>query len=63
MRILKNEHNKEKAIFRSPVNRFQTEGRYPDYINKLYKETTKQLSTEYIKRIKTIAKYLKEKLS
>ncbi len=44
------------------LNWFQIEGRYPDYVNNLVKETTKHLAEQYIKQIKSITKCLKEKL-
>ncbi len=36
------------------MNQFQIEGRYPDYVNSIAKETTKQLTDNYIDRIKKL---------
>lgn len=44
------------------LNQYQIEGRYPDYISNIAKETTKQVADTYIERIKIIALCLKEKL-
>ena len=44
------------------LNWFQIEGRYPDYVNNLVKETNKHLAEQYVRHIKSIAKCLKEKL-
>ncbi|MBI4930486.1 MAG: HEPN domain-containing protein [Bacteroidetes bacterium] len=48
--------------FLDVLNWFQIEGRYPDYVNNLVKETTKHVAEQYVKQIKSISKCLKEKL-
>lgn len=48
--------------FLDGLNQYQIEGRYPDYIKNIAKETTKHMTELYIERIKIIAKCLKEKL-
>ena len=48
--------------FLDGLNQYQIEGRYPDYIKNIAKETTKHLTETYIERIKIIATCLKEKL-
>lgn len=54
--------NDNDMEFLDVLNWFQIEGRYPDYVNNLVKETTKNLAVQYIKQIKSISRCLKEKL-
>jgi len=43
-------------LFLLKLDQYQFEGRYPEDIEKLYAFTNSKLTTEYIAKIKTIAK-------
>jgi len=54
--------NAEDLEFLDILNRYQLEGRYPDYLNLIYKETTADLCEKYINKIKEIDQWLKKML-
>lgn len=54
--------DEDDQLFLLKLNQYQIEGRYPEDIEKLYAVTNSKLTTEYIAKIKTIAKCLQNKL-
>ena len=44
------------------LNKYQTKGRYPEFIENLELDTTKELTAEFINRIKIIDQCLRKKL-
>lgn len=54
--------NDEDLEFLDLLNRYQLEGRYPDYLNLIYKETTTELCEQFIIKIKQIGQWLKKML-
>ena len=49
-------------LFLDELEVYQLEGRYPDYANALIKQTTKKITEDYFKKIKSISKWLQQKL-
>jgi len=49
-----------QLIFLNDLNRFQMEGRYPDYTGKLYKECTKEFTFNLMQYGKQLQKWLQE---
>ena len=45
------------------LNNFQLEGRYPDYLDKLYKAYKSKKTGEILEQAKTFSKWLQEQLS
>ncbi|MBA4407230.1 DNA-binding protein [bacterium] len=52
----------EHSEFLLNLNRFQLEGRYPDYINEMHRICDNKFTTEMIEKIKQIRLWLIEKL-
>ena len=52
----------EDMIFLSDMNKFQLEGRYPDYVSDIYKIVDKALADYYLQKNKIIRQCLIEKL-
>ena len=52
----------EDLEFLDVMNAYQIEGRYPDYMNMLHKDTNKEIAEEYIKKAKQIGECLRRKL-
>jgi HEPN domain-containing protein len=62
LKHVKNILNEDQQLFLLKLNQYQIEGRYPEDIDKLYKITDKKLATEYIDKIKSVAKCLLSEL-
>ena len=56
------ELKEEDNVFLADVNKFQIQGRYPDYISDIYKICTKDLTTKYLETIKILRICLLKKL-
>jgi HEPN domain-containing protein len=54
--------NDEDLEFLDLLNRYQLEGRYPDYLNLIYKETTAELCEQFMIKINKISQWLKKML-
>ena len=48
----------EQLIFLNDMNRFQLEGRYPDYTGQIYMECTKEVTLNMLEKGKNIQKWL-----
>lgn len=52
----------EDLVFCADMNKFQIEGRYPNYINDIYKSMNKNYTTNYIKQCQKLRKKLAAQL-
>lgn len=52
----------EFALLLTELNRFQLNGRYPDYLSDSYLTTTESLVSEYIERVKPLRAWLLHQL-
>lgn len=56
------EVNEKQLIFLDILTQYQLEGRYPDYLRRLFHQTTERKAGEFIDQIKTIAQWLKDRI-
>ncbi len=56
------EVDEEQLVFLDILTQYQLEGRYPDYLRRLYHQTTERKAGEFIDQIKTIAQWLKDQI-
>jgi len=54
--------SEQQLIFLNDLNRFQLEGRYPDYTGKIYEECTNEFTFTLLKEGKEIQKWLTENM-
>ena len=52
----------EQKDFMNIMNGFQLEGRYPDYLNRLYKLYKKDNTWEILEQVKTFGEWLQQQL-
>ena len=52
----------EQKDFMNIMNGFQLEGRYPDYLNRLYKLYKKDNTGEILEQVKTLGEWLQQQL-
>ena len=57
------EYSTEQMNFMIILNNFQLEGRYPDYLNKLYKTYKSRNTLAILEQVKTFSKWLQLQLS
>ena len=56
------QYSQEQMDFMNIMNNFQLEGRYPDYLNKLYKAYKGKNTGEILAQVKTFSKWLQGQL-
>jgi HEPN domain-containing protein len=56
------QYSPEQMDFMNIMNNFQLEGRYPDYLNKLYKMYKNKNTGEILEHVKTLSKWLQSQL-
>jgi HEPN domain-containing protein len=56
------QYSSEQLDFMNIMNQFQLEGRYPDYLNKLYKAYKRKNTGETLKQVNQFSKWLQQQL-
>lgn len=56
------ELTEEEKVFCADMNKFQIEGRYPDYVSNIYKSANKKYSLSYINQCEALRKKLLKQL-
>ncbi|MBS1657930.1 MAG: HEPN domain-containing protein [Bacteroidetes bacterium] len=56
------ELEEKNSQFLADLNKFQIEGRYPDYVSNIYKVTNRKLASNYLEQAKALRKWLIKKL-
>ena len=54
--------DEDHLVFLDLLTQYQLEGRYPDYLRRLYHQTTESKAGEFVNQIQSIGQWLKDQI-